>query len=81
MPVLDEMTVMLTDSHCLSKLDLTRGFYQARLAEQDREKTAFLSPFGKYHFLKMPFGLRNAPALFQRLVEGVLAGLFISMIY
>ncbi len=74
MPVLDEMTVMLTDSHCLSKLDLTRGFYQVRLAEQDREKTAFLSPFGKYHFLKMPFGLRNAPALFQRLVEGVLAG-------
>ncbi len=74
MPVIEEMTMKLANSRCLTKLDLTKGFYQVKLKPCDQEKTAFLSPFGKFQFTRMPFGLRNAPATFQRLVERVLQG-------
>ena len=49
-------------------------FYQIPIREEDRDKTAFCSPHGKYRFTRMPFGLRNAPATFQRAMHNVLAG-------
>ena len=58
----------------LSKLDLSRGFYQIPIRMEDRDKTAFCSPYGKYRFTRMPFGLRNAPSTFQRTMHTVLRG-------
>ena len=58
--------------HVLSKLDLAKGYYQVKVAAGSREKTAFISPFRKYEFSWMPFDLKNAPAVFQRLMDGVL---------
>ena len=57
----------------LSKLDLIKGFYQVHLAPKAKDLTTFLSPFGKYRFKSMPFGLKNAPAVFQALMEKGLA--------
>ena len=60
---------------CLSKLDLNKGFYQVKMSEEDIAKTAIVTPFGKYEFLRMPFGLVNVTSTFQRLMDRVLDGL------
>ena len=72
MPLIDEILDSLATAKFISKIDLTKGFHQIPIAEVDIPKTAFCTPWGKFEFLVMPFGLRNGPALFQRLMDGVL---------
>ena len=51
-----------------SKLDLKSGFYQIPINDNDKEKTAFITPFGLYQFNVLPMGLRNSPPTFQRVM-------------
>ena len=55
-----------------SSLDLSQGYYQVPMAEEDIQKTAFATRKGQFEFLRMPFGLCSAPATFQRLMHTVL---------
>lgn len=51
---------------------MAKGFHQVLVKEEDRFKTAFSTPHGHYEYLRMPFGLKNAPSTFQRLINSVL---------
>ena len=72
LPRIDDMLETLSGCQWFSSLDLASGFWQVELDPKDREKSTFITRFGTYEFTVMPFGLCNAPATFQRLMDTVL---------
>ena len=75
LPRIDNSLNTLAGSQWFSTLDLASDYWQVEVAEQDRENTAFCTSEDLFEFNVMPFGLCNAPATFQRLMDLILAGL------
>ncbi|KAL7841611.1 hypothetical protein SRHO_G00253020 [Serrasalmus rhombeus] len=75
LPRIDDALDKVAGSSWFSSLDLRSGYWQVELAPEAREKTAFTLGAGLWQFRVIAFGLRNAPATFERLMERVLAGI------
>lgn len=72
MPQIEEILDNLGKSTYFTTLDLKSGFHQIEMDPAHREKTAFSTDKGHFEFTRMPFGLKNAPATFQRAMNNIL---------
>ena len=74
LPRMDECIDSLGDAAVFTTLDCNSGYWQIPVHPEDKDKTTFTSHYGIYRFLRLPFGLRNAPATFQRAIDIILSG-------
>ena len=81
LPKLNEMYVKLRGAKYFTTLDFCSGYYHITPAPQARAKTVFVILFRKYEFNKVPFGLMQAPAYFQELIQKVIGNVQYAMGY
>ena len=72
MPKIDQLVDVTYGHPRMSFLDASQGYHQITLAVEDREKTTLISPEANYHYTVMPFGLKNAGAMYQRMMTRML---------
>ena len=75
LPRISDLLDQLGKCKCFTTLDLKSGYWQIKVHADSQEKTAFITHQGLFEFRVMPFGVTNAPAVFQRLMQRVLAEL------
>ena len=80
-PRIHDFTANLAGKAVFSKVDLVKGFHQVPVSPEDVPKTAVITPFGLFEFVRMPFGLKNAAQSFQRLMDSVLQDLDFVFVY
>ena len=71
LPNIDTLIDATAGHEMFSFMDGFSGYNQIRMAPEDAEKTAFRTPFGNFHYVVMPFGLKNAGATYQRAMTAI----------
>jgi hypothetical protein len=74
LPRIDQIVDSTSGCELLCFLDAYSGYHQISMCIDDQEKTAFVTPFGVYCYIKMPFGLKNVGSTYQKCVHIVLEG-------
>ena len=75
LPKVNEIIAQLAEGRYFSKLDANSGFWQVKMNKDCRKLTTFITPWGRFCFRRMPFGISSAPEFFQREMEKILKGL------
>lgn len=81
LPHIQDLNRNLNACTVFSKIDLVRGYHQIPMASDSISKTAIITPFGLWEFLRMPFGLKNAGQAFQRLMDDILRDIPFVFVY
>ena len=81
MPQIEVLLETIGSAKVFSMLDLKKGFYQFAVKKEHQDKITFISQWGKFKFLVMLFGLRNAPSTFQLLTDSVLGDICSFALY
>jgi transposase InsO family protein len=81
LPNMQDLSARLAGCRFFTKLDLQKGYLQVPVQPEDVPKTAVITPFGLFEFVRMPFGLKNAGMTFQRLMDSILNGLPFVFVY
>jgi hypothetical protein len=81
LPLIEQASSVLHGSKYFSTIDMYSGFWQVKIAPEDKMKTAFSTPSGHYQFQRLPYGLSNSPSSFQRLMDVVLRNLTGELCY
>ncbi|XP_030839510.1 uncharacterized protein LOC763830 [Strongylocentrotus purpuratus] len=81
LPRIEDCIDQVGSAKFITKLDLMKGYWQVPLSRRAKEVSAFVTPQGLFQCRVMPFGMRNAPATFQRLMTDVIAGLDNVVVY
>lgn len=74
-PSIDELLTRLNNGQQFSKLDLSDAYLQIELDDQSKQLVVINTPLGLFRYNRMPFGIANAPAIFQRIIDQVIAGI------
>ncbi|KAJ3649934.1 hypothetical protein Zmor_021650 [Zophobas morio] len=72
LPSVDETLAKLREAKLFSKLDFSSGFWQLEITPESRKYTAFITPFGRYMYRRIPFGITSAPEIFQKTLYGII---------
>lgn len=74
MPLVNDLLENLDAMLWFCSLDMASGFWVVRMTDRAKAISAFVTPFGLYQWTRMPFGLKNAPQIYQRLIDNALYG-------
>ena len=80
-PTYEEVLGRIYGAHVFSVLDAKHGFWQVPLTEESQKLTTFITPFGRFCFRRLPFGITSAPEIYQRIMSDLLAGLAGVVVY
>jgi len=75
LPLIEDCLATLSGTKYFNTLDMTSAYWQIGIMPEDRPKTAFITKYGQFEYNRLPFGLCNSPATFQRAIQQVLSGL------